>query len=298
MSRSLITVLALLCIAAMLTACSEKAETTQAGAETASAEKWNLPPDHPVISTMGEGARAKMGKVSETAGSEAPLGHGGMGDARPVENAQKTRGKVLEVLNAGSFTYARVQAGAGEEWIAVNQTNLAVGAEVTFTPRMKATDFRSDRLNRTFKELTFAELEGAPASASMPGMGGMGDAMGSMHGAMSAPDAGPISVARAPGSSGRTVAELYAQKNQIRNSTVAVRGKVVKFSPGIMGRNWIHLQDGTGSAGKGDHDLTVTTTETVAVGDVVLVTGVLRADHDMGQGMRYPVVVEQAKISK
>jgi hypothetical protein len=62
-----------------------------------------------------------------------------------------------------------------------------------------------------------------------------------------------------------------------------------------MGKNWIHLQDGTGD--NGSNDLTVTTDSTVNVGDTVLVSGVLNTDKDFGYGYQYAVIVEDAKIT-
>ena len=64
-----------------------------------------------------------------------------------------------------------------------------------------------------------------------------------------------------------------------------------------MNRNWVHLRDGSGAAGK-DNDLTVTTSDNAAVGDVVVVKGTVRLDKDFGAGYAYPVIVEDAKVSK
>jgi len=105
-----------------------------------------------------------------------------------------------------------------------------------------------------------------------------------------------IEVARAEGSDGRTVAELYTQKSELSGKTVALRGKVVKYSAGIMGRNWIHLQDGSGDATAGTHDLTVTSNDTAAVGDTVLVQGTVTVDKDFGAGYFYAVIVEEASV--
>ncbi len=85
-------------------------------------------------------------------------------------------------------------------------------------------------------------------------------------------DVGDVKVPKATGQDARTVAELYAQRTALKDRTVTVRGKVVKFTPGVMGKNWIHLRDGTGTAGK-DNDVTVTTQDPAAKGDVVLVQG-------------------------
>ena len=70
----------------------------------------------------------------------------------------------------------------------------------------------------------------------------------------------------------------------------------MKYSAGIMGRNWIHLQDGTGDAAAGTNDLTVTSSATTAVGDTILVQGSVAVDKDFGAGYRYAVIVEDASV--
>ena len=107
-----------------------------------------------------------------------------------------------------------------------------------------------------------------------------------------------IKVKKAEGTNGKTVAEIFAGKASLKDATVAVRGKVVRYNPGIMGKNWIHLRDGSGSREKKDDDITVTTLDSAAVGDVVLVRGTLHLDRDFGSGYAYPVIIEDAKVSK
>ena len=75
-------------------------------------------------------------------------------------------------------------------------------------------------------------------------------------------------------------------------------GKVVKANSSIMGRNWIHIRDGSGAREKKDDDLTVTTQDGAAVGDIVVVKGVVHVDRDFGAGYSYPVVVEDAKVTR
>jgi hypothetical protein len=111
-------------------------------------------------------------------------------------------------------------------------------------------------------------------------------------------EAGSIRVSRAEGANGKKIAELYSQKATLNGAEIAVRGKVVKFTPKVMGKNWLHLRDGSGSREKKDDDITVTTTGTAAVGDVVLVRGVVHLDRDLGAGYAYPVIIEDAKLSK
>lgn len=93
------------------------------------------------------------------------------------------------------------------------------------------------------------------------------------------------------------VSDLYKEKGSLDKQKVTVKGKVVKVSSGIMGKNWIHLQDGSGDPGKKTNDLTITTKEKLpAVGKTVTVTGTLYKDKDFGSGYFYSVIVEDAVI--
>jgi hypothetical protein len=107
---------------------------------------------------------------------------------------------------------------------------------------------------------------------------------------------GDVKVPRAEG--GKTVAEIVAQRKALADKEVTIRGKIVKFLPGIMGRNWAHIRDGSGSAENKDNDLTVTTNDTAAIGDVVVVKGTVKIDQDFGAGYAYPVMIEKATLIK
>ena len=101
-------------------------------------------------------------------------------------------------------------------------------------------------------------------------------------------------IAKADG--GKTVAELYAEKDQLAGQKVTVRGKVVKTNAGIMDKNWLHVRDGSGA--EGTNDLTVTTSgELPKVGDTVLVTGALTLNKDFGMGYQYDVILEDAAVT-
>ncbi len=94
---------------------------------------------------------------------------------------------------------------------------------------------------------------------------------------------------------GYTVEECFSMKDQIKDKTIAVRGKVVKFNGDIMSRNWLHIQDGTGK--EGTNDLTVTSMEKAEVGQTVLVKGKMAADKTFGPGYVYKVIMEGATIA-
>jgi hypothetical protein len=65
-----------------------------------------------------------------------------------------------------------------------------------------------------------------------------------------------------------------------------------------MGKNWLHLRDGSGAAGAGTNDILVTSKDVAAVGDVVLVKGVIRTDVKLGAGYDYDVLIENATLQK
>jgi hypothetical protein len=111
-------------------------------------------------------------------------------------------------------------------------------------------------------------------------------------------EAGKIEVKKAEGADGKTVSEIFAHKGSLKGTSVAVRGKVVKYNPGIMGKNWIHLRDGSGSREQKNDDITVTTSDSAAVGAVIVLRGIVHVDRDFGSGYAYPVIIEDAKVSK
>ena len=105
-----------------------------------------------------------------------------------------------------------------------------------------------------------------------------------------------IKVKKASGANGYTVAEIHQQKAKLNKKKVTVRGKVVKVSSGIMNRNWIHLQDGTGNHATMDNDLVLTSDAIPSVGDGVVVKGTVVKDKDFGSGYKHSVIIEQAEI--
>ncbi len=240
------------------------------------------------------------------------------------------KGEVVESIEAPPYTYLRLKTAAGETWAAVLKAPVKKGQQVAVENPMVMTNFQSKSLNRTFDKIVFGTLAGTPPSTSNvtpaqmapagtaapaaatsphPGAMPMGAGQASPHAGMqgmpgmpatAAPAASaPVEkVAKATGADARTVAEAYSQRAQLTGKDVVVRAKVVKFLPGIMGKNWVHLQDGSGAAADGTNDLTANTMQTVKVGDVVVAKGVLRTDVDVGMGTKYKVLLEDVKFQK
>jgi len=92
----------------------------------------------------------------------------------------------------------------------------------------------------------------------------------------------------------KTVEAVHLEKAELKGKQVTVKGKVTKVNNGIMKRNFLHVQDGTG--GRDTNDLIVTSAETAKVGEQVVVTGTVVLDTDFGFGYKYPLLVEKSSI--
>lgn len=192
-------------------------------------------------------------------------------------------GTIIETMDSGGYSYARIEKEGKKKWVAVPLTPLAVGDKVEFTPGMEMGQYSSKTLGKTFENIIFSggivaikkfekKTEGSDAQEEK------------------------LEIAKAPGPDGYTIAELYAKKEDLAGKNVVVKGKVYKVSK-FMGSTWVRLKDGSGSRKKGDHKLVVTSNETAEKDDVVTISGTMAADKNIG-GLSYEVIVEQATIKK
>jgi hypothetical protein len=190
-------------------------------------------------------------------------------------------------MNAAGYTYILLNTGSGKIWAAATETSVKVGQRVSLPPGELMTDFSSKALNRTFDKIYFVSgiyPEGALEKAADQGHGT------AVSSRTVVTDAHVKGVAKAEG--GYTVEEILTRSAKLNGQTVKVRGRVVKFTAGIMGTNWVHIQDGTPG------DLAVTTDTSVAKGDLVMVEGILSVNKDFGAGYVYPAIIEKAMVTK
>lgn len=238
--------------------------------------------------------------------ASAAWGNPGMGKLQQAGEAP-VKGKIAETMDSGGYTYLKLKTASGDIWAAVSQTPVKVGADAVIENPMIMNGFESKTLKRKFDKIVFGSLAGAaepspsqkgqPSGPKVPSFGASG--MSQPHGTPAEKiNLSDIKVPKAQGSNGKTVAEIYSQKAALKGKEVSVRGKVTKASFGIMGKNWLHISDGTGKVEEKNFDLTVSTGAKAQVGDVVLVTGKLSTDRDIGAGYFYPVIIEDAKVEK
>jgi hypothetical protein len=203
-------------------------------------------------------------------------------------------GEVAETMDASNYTYLRVKSARGDVWVATGKVKVAVGDKVVVPLESEMRDFHAPLLKRDFPVIYFVSAISREGEPTPPPMA-VGHGMGS---APSAPQA-PVKVEPvAPPAGGSSIADVWANRAKLAGKTVTVRGTVVKFNGGILDRNWLHVQDGSGKAADGTNDLTVTTDAVVKVGDVITVTGAVAVDKDFGSGYAYALMLEKAKIGK
>jgi hypothetical protein len=249
--------------------------------------------------------------------SQAPAVAPGAANAAAAP-AGALAGTVLQKLEAPPYSYLQVKTAQGEVWAAVPQTKLDKGATVRVYNPMLMQKFESKTLKRTFDEVYFgtltpdgsdANVNGAgqappvgAAGAMPPGAAGAMPPGGNPHAGIAMPtQSEPVKVGKvekAAGPDAYTIAEAWAKKDALAGKTVTIRGTVVKYNAQVMGKNWLHLQDGSGDAAKGTNDITVTTMDNVTKGSTITIHGTVKTNKDFGAGYAYAIIVEDAKVVK
>jgi hypothetical protein len=231
-------------------------------------------------------------KLGETPASVVPQTLPAL-EALPKAEVETISGTVVETMNSGGYTYALLENKGKKTWVAMPETQVLVGMELGFSGGSEMVNFPSKALKRTFDSIMFCNApirksgEGKMAGKQSPGSEGALPVVTEK-----------IEVGKAAAKNSYTVAEIYMNKSKLDNRQIVVKGKVVKFSAGIMDKNWVHLQDGSGDVKLKTNNLVVTTQDTLSVGDIVIVTGTLRKDKDFGSGYKYDVILEDATIKQ
>ncbi len=196
-------------------------------------------------------------------------------------------GKVMQTMDVSQYTYMEIDTGDALIWVAGPITPVKVGDTVEISSGIPMIDFHSSTLGRTFDEIRlvsaiWVKSQQKGSSESAPGDGN----------AVAEPQV--LDIERIEG--GHTVGEVIASKASLAGSEVAVRGKIIKINSGIMGRNWLHLSDGTVGP-DGEQEVTVRTEDDATVGSTVVVRGTVTTDRDFGSGYKYSVLIEDAKVT-
>ena len=196
---------------------------------------------------------------------------------------------IEEILQANAYTYLRVTEDDKEDWIAITKrSDFEVGQTIYYKDAMLMNNFHSQDLNRDFESVWFVQTVSPQPITANPMMGSQ-----SPHSNVK-PEADE-SISIEPVAGGITIAQLFDNRADYDGKQVKIKGKVVKVNSGIMGRNWVHIQDGTGD--ENNYDLTVTTNDNAQVGQIVVVEGYVTLNKDFGSGYKYDIILENSKVS-
>ncbi len=204
-------------------------------------------------------------------------------DEEPQPQTGSHKVTVKSTQNASNYSYLLVEENDQEYWIAVPQMEIKPGEQLIFTKSLEMLNFQSPTLNKTFDKILFVEDAVKPSSVqNIP----------SPHSQVKS--AGKQNIKVTPLDNGITIEKIYADKGKLEGKTILIKGVVTRFNENIMDRNWIHIQDGTGSAE--DYDLVITTPDSVAVGKEIVLEGKVVLNQDFGYGYSYSVMLENGKI--
>ncbi len=202
-------------------------------------------------------------------------------------NSNLRAGVVVEILQTPSYTYLKFEEDGEEYWGAIpRRDDIVKGSTYYFDSSMEMENFPSKELNRTFDRIYFIQ---AVSDKPFPKAGMVsGDKKGSAR-------VGNMEVQNIEQLEGEiSIAELYDNKSDFAGKRVKIHGKVVKFTPAVMGKNWVHIQDGTIS---GDNfDITITTDDVVKIDDIATFEGLVVLDKDFGYGYAYKLIIEEAVL--
>lgn len=206
-------------------------------------------------------------------------------------------GVVAETVEVDNYTYIRLQDENADVWLATQPVWVAPGDVIEFGGGAVMTDFHSETLGRTFDSILFVEdvvIAGQPAPEGTAVPADPHQGLETSHPGMQT-QAPPPPVAIEPLDGGMTIEQIFATDRGLDGQFVQLRAQVVKVNPNIMGKNWVTLRDGTGTAP--NDRIVSTTTDTVEIGAVVEVTAVIRQDVSLGHGYDYSLLLEEATLT-
>ena len=219
------------------------------------------------------------------------------GTSMPASNSEAIAhtGKVVETMSSAGYTYIRVEEKGKTYWIALPEIEVSVGETISFYEQMLMENFTSRTLNRTFDRILF--VEGVNKGEELPVRGAVKPSPNEQPPTQQDETQQPIELGAPVGRF--TVQEIFQKQAELSGKVVEVKGKVSKLSRMIMGTNWVHIEDGTGSQQDNNNKIIFRSVQDgIAVGDDVVAKGMVHTNKDYGSGYFYPVIVEDGVFTK
>lgn len=237
-----------------------------------------------LLSTCSEGERVEPeGDKKSGSGSTGIFNDKANSDAVMPNADGQHQVEVLEVLNTSKYAYLRVSENGREPyWIATMRADFNEGQKLVYEGGLLKTDFKSIEHNRVFDQVYLVSkigfLDGEEVSMNEK----VDEATKTVSTSFKKPDQPDIV----------DLSEIVSNPEQYENKTVKVYGEVVKVNPNIMGRNWLHIKDGTAD----DFDFVLTAESAVPVGHAMVFEGTISLNRDFGAGYTYDLILENAQL--
>jgi len=196
--------------------------------------------------------------------------------------------EVTEVIQGNNYTYLQVKENMMDKWVAVAKQEVNNGDVYYYDEALQMTNFHSKEIDRDFDVIYFVNQISKTPLNQQPAMGGGMPA----HGGKVAANDAEVEITKPEGE--LQIADVYADRADFSSKEFEIRGVVVKVNDQVMGKNWVHIQDGTGTGG--NFDLTITTQADVEVGDEVIFKGKLTLNKDFGAGYYYDLIMEDGEL--
>lgn len=195
-----------------------------------------------------------------------------------------------EVIKGNTYTYINGSNGKKNIWVAIRNQPIEKNKTYYFTEALEMKNFHSKELDRKFASILFLNsISDQPLKAKKASM--------PMHTSpkMKNP-AKRIEVSMESKDGVTSLSDLFSHKEKYNGKEIVVHGKVAKFNTNILGKNWVHIQDGTEH--DGEFDLTITTNTSTSVGELVEYRGIITLNKDFGAGYTYDIIMENATSTK
>ena len=188
---------------------------------------------------------------------------------------------ILESLPTTRYVYLRVKEGQEEFWIATSKMEVTIGGTYFYRDGLLKTNFESKEHNRVFEKMylvsSVVEADHASQNSQVETK------------TVTIKSAGNLAVKGSV-----KIADLVANPQKYSGKTIQISGQCTKVNPNIMGRNWMHLKDGS----KDDYDLVITSSVLIPEGHTVTMVGKVVLNKDFGSGYKYAILLEEGQILK
>ncbi|MFZ1703233.1 MAG: GW dipeptide domain-containing protein [Saprospiraceae bacterium] len=193
---------------------------------------------------------------------------------------------VNEILQTERYSYLLVEEKGRKFWLATAKIEAEKGKTYLYRGGLLKTNFESREYNRTFDTLYLV-------SNIIPADEHPGGQIGSTSSQVVSPSSSGVSSDISAVKDAVKLSDLFANKAKYDGKIITIVGECVKVNNGIMGKNWVHIQDGSKQGDK-KADLTVTTGMVIPLGSKVALKGKIVLNKDFGAGYRYDVIMEEA----